>query len=608
MGEEPQAKDWQGAPRTVRRRQGRGPGRRPGTPGARAAGRWPLLAGIVLLAALLPTWRAVGYDLVWDDKALIGPKLDVRGLEDIPRIWNTPFDSFLGDPMQHPNYFRPVALLTLALDRSVGGDRPAVYHRTNLLWYALACLFLWLFAWEMSRSPLAATAGAVVFALHPAHAESVCFVSGRTDLLAGAFLFASLWAAARWGPRLRVPFVRLVPASALLLPALFSKEVAFMASPILVLALWTRDRAIRPRDLALAAIPVALADLVYLASRFAVVGANPLPAIAPVQGTASQLLTSVAVVARYVPLLLFPFKLSARHEVAALRSPDAVFFLGAVALAITAVAVAMLLRRRSRWAIPVMLVATTLLPLCSMRLIAGALVAERFVFIPSAALALAVAFLPARISYFTAGTVAPFFLALLLPRVAVWKDDAALYASMLRDSPNSPHVHSMAGGYYYHQGDLRRAIEHHRRAFELMPEYTESLLDLSAAEDESGQTDSALAHVHLLLRLRPEYPAAWYALGNYQVRVDQPDSAAQAYTEAIRLNPNFAQAENNLGVVLERMGRVEDAITHYKRAEAVLPGYPDAVGNLARLAAARAPGGGSASGAATGSGAPGGAK
>jgi len=48
---------------------------------------------------------------------------------------------------------------------------------------------------------VAATVGAVLFALHPAHPESVAFILGRTDVICGAFLFASLWAAARMSRR-----------------------------------------------------------------------------------------------------------------------------------------------------------------------------------------------------------------------------------------------------------------------------------------------------------------------------------------------------------------------------------------------------------------------
>ncbi|HXF58440.1 MAG TPA: tetratricopeptide repeat protein, partial [Candidatus Saccharimonadales bacterium] len=302
-----------------------------------------------------------------------------------------------------------------------------------------------------------------------------------------------------------------------------------------------------------------------------------------------QLLTSVSLVARYVPLLLVPIGLSARHEIAPTTHPDALVAVGLLILAALTVGAVILVRRRSRWAMPLLLFACTLVPLCAARLIAGALLAERFLFIPSASIALSIALLPTMAGYVLAAILAPLFLILLLPRITIWKDDLTLYRSMLRDSPNSAYVHAVLGSYYYQAGDLPHAIEHHRRAFQLKPEFNESLLNLTAAEDEAGQADSALVHARLLTRLRPRYAAAWYELGNIQVRADRPDSAAAAYRESIRLDPRFAQAENNLGVVLERMGRIEEAIEHYRRAEEIQPGYVDAANNLTRLSAGRRP-------------------
>jgi tetratricopeptide (TPR) repeat protein len=537
----------------------------------------------VLLAAILPHVKSLDYGFVWDDQVMIGPQLTLQGPADLVRLWNTPFDTLLRDPLLHNTYFRPLSILSLAIDRAFYGVAASGFHLTNLACYALACLFLWLLAWELSGNPLLATAGAVVYALHPTHPESVDFIAGRTDLLTGLFLFASLWAAARWGPSIRNVSWKLLPAAAMLLLALFSKEVAFFALPLPLVVLWVKDRGLKATALARASLPLLAALLVYGACRLAVLGAPGVPAASPVEGAVPQLLTSFALIARYLPLLLVPVGLSARHEVAPTTHPDVLFFTGLLILVATAIGSVILLRRRSRWSVPLLLFACTLFPLCAARLIAGALLAERFLFIPSASLALSIALLPNLAGIVVSGIAAPLFLFLLLPRVAIWKDDFTLYSSMLRDSPNSAYVHAVLGSWYYQARDLPRAIEHHKRAFQLKPEFNESLLNLSAAEDEAGQPDSALTHVLLLIRLRPHYAAAWYELGNIQVHADRPDSAAAAYMESIRLDPKFAQAENNLGVVLERMGRIEEAVAHYRRAEEIQPGYVDAANNLARL-------------------------
>ena len=116
----------------------------------------------------------------------------------------------------------------------------------------------------------------MLYALHPAHPESVAFISGRTDVLSALFLFASLWAAVRFGPRIRSPWTKLVPAALLLVPSLYAKEIGLFAVPLLPAALWIADRRLRPGGALRAALPVAAAAAVYLATRFAA-SAPPVP-------------------------------------------------------------------------------------------------------------------------------------------------------------------------------------------------------------------------------------------------------------------------------------------------------------------------------------------
>src|SRR5258705_955967 len=183
-------------------------------------GLWPLYGALVLLAAVLPHLPSLSYDFVWDDKVMIGPQLDLHGPADVARLWATPFDTLLRDPLLHNTYFRPISILSLALDRAIYNSSAAGFHFTNLVAYALACLFLWLFAWELSGRAGLAALGTCVYALHPTHPESVDFIAGRTDVICGLFVFASLWAAARWGPPIRNAALKLAPAAAVRVLAL----------------------------------------------------------------------------------------------------------------------------------------------------------------------------------------------------------------------------------------------------------------------------------------------------------------------------------------------------------------------------------------------------
>ena len=557
-----------------------------------------LLGLIVVLAASAPYARTLGYDFVWDDHYTVGPHLEVHGWSDVERLWRLPFDSLLNDVSLKRTYFRPATLYSLALDWAASPRDPRAFHRTNVILYALACLFLWLFAAELSGRPTAAAAGAVLYALHPAHPENVAFISGRTDVLSGLFLFAAFWVAVRFGPRIRSPWRKLLPAAVVLLPSLYAKEIGLFAVPLLPIALWVADRRMKAADAARAAAAVLAAAGIYLATRFAVLHATPLPVISPVEGTIPQILTSVAVVARYVPILFLPIRLSARHEIQETHAPD--YFLGIAVLAAIGWGIVAAARKRSPWLLPIALYAT-LLPLCYVRLLSGAIVAERFLFVPSASIALAAALLagslPGRSArrrkaddasaafLIASSAAAAALVVLLIPRVSLWRTDGTLFLSMLRDSPESPHVHAILGGYYYRKRDLARSVYHYRRAIALHPYTPDLLLDLGAAEDELGQSDSAFTHIRLLNRLWPDYAPGLYALGNLYVRIDRPDSAAASFRASLERMPNFPQAENNLGGVLEREGKMEEALVHYRRAMALDSTFVAPRNNLTRLTA-----------------------
>ncbi|HEV8128844.1 MAG TPA: hypothetical protein VGQ14_04240, partial [Candidatus Eisenbacteria bacterium] len=175
--------------------------------------RTAALALLVVLAAVVPYARTLDFGFVWDDHFVIGKHLEIHGWSDVVRIWTLPFDTLLGDEKLKRTYFRPATLYSLAVDNALSPGNPRLFHTTNVFLYAGACLFLWLAAWELSGRPLASAAGAALYALHPVHPESVAFISGRTDVLAGLFLFAALWAALRFGPEIRDVRWKLAPAA-----------------------------------------------------------------------------------------------------------------------------------------------------------------------------------------------------------------------------------------------------------------------------------------------------------------------------------------------------------------------------------------------------------
>src|SRR5271165_3896161 len=154
--------------------------------------------------------------------------------------WWTPADLTV-------DYFRPLVVLSFALDRAAYGLHPSGYHFTNLLVHAATTLLVWRIARHAIGPGFGAWAGAALFAIHPCHAGALDWISGRTDVLAGAFFAAALFVHLESRPLTARSAWKLALANVLFLCGLLCKEMAITLPAVVVL-----DGFLRPRDESLA--------------------------------------------------------------------------------------------------------------------------------------------------------------------------------------------------------------------------------------------------------------------------------------------------------------------------------------------------------------------
>lgn len=198
-----------------------------------------LLAALCFFAAVAAYYPALDAKLVWDD-ALVQS-------EQVPLI-RSPAEAFFppsGIPQWAENYYRPVVVLTYWAEYQVNAryngspHNPAwaaFPHGVTLAVHALCAALVALLGWALFRGRAGrawgALAAGVLFAVHPTHAESVVFISGRSDSLATLFLLAAFLSALRaragrgtlWEPLSALFF----------LLALCSKEAALAGFAILL--------------------------------------------------------------------------------------------------------------------------------------------------------------------------------------------------------------------------------------------------------------------------------------------------------------------------------------------------------------------------------------
>jgi hypothetical protein len=178
---------------------------------------------LVLFATVTAAWApSLGGAFVWDDNhdIVMSDKLHHwRALGDVfrhPAMWSANNVSTVAT-------YRPLALATLVLDYKLYGLHPAGFHATSIVLHALATLALFLALALLVNDDRVAFALALLFAVHPADAEAVAWINGRSEILALACGALAIRAA-----RLR----RFPSLALFLLLALLAKESGFVFVPL----------------------------------------------------------------------------------------------------------------------------------------------------------------------------------------------------------------------------------------------------------------------------------------------------------------------------------------------------------------------------------------
>ena len=482
--------------------------------------RHPLLA-LVLLGAL--AFAAVPFfELVWDDRHFLHPDSAVaRG--SLARLLTS--DWSLEGPRS--GYYRPLVTLSLALESRLSGGSPAVHHAMNVVYHLGAALALVWAGLRLLGSPTAAWLAGLVFVVHPTHTESVAWVSGRTDVIATLFFCLAVGAYAR-AERVASPWMLAALAAAG--AAFLAKEPAVMLPAVLLAWEVTRTApgAFRIRDAARRLMPVCLLLAGYLLLRGLLLGAVAGP-IGDLHVLSDRVATGVAVIGHYLWLLVVPYPANPDYVLEPLATWSSWKSLGALAALVGLGAAAGRWWRYSRlpafclaWFLLTMLPSSPVLPVGPVHM------AERFLYLPSAALALAAGSAGAAAlrhaglhgwhdvsraseprALLAGGAVALVLLAglaLTQYRAEDWRDEERLFTRMAASSPRSWKAANGLGHVYEDRGQLAAAAAEYRRAMTLNPTAVAPIISLALVERRMGLHAEAARHAESARRLNPD---AW---------------------------------------------------------------------------------------------------
>jgi hypothetical protein len=526
--------------------------------------RLAIALAVALVAALVFLPVLHGQFLSWDDDTMLTGNPAYRGLGPSQLAWMV--------TTTRMGHYMPLTWLTFGVTYVAAGMDPWAYHLGSLLLHALDAALVAGLAWRVialagdggaaSVAPVAigAAVAGLAFGVHPLRAESVAWITDRSDLLCAAFGLLALLAylraidgdgALRWRPW---GILALLSMAA----ALLSKEIA-VTLPAVLLVLdayplrrpvgWTQRVREKWPFLALAVAGAVGALLARSAgARF-----SPLAEY----GVVARLTLAAHSVWYFVVATVWPLGLAPFHEPPVRVDPLAARFLGP-AVAVVAVTVGLLLLRR-RW--PAGLAAwaayaAVLLPVSGLVHSGSQLVAERYAYLPGVAPALLLggaAAAAVRAAARRPGRRA--VTAALLVFFAVACVDWAIVARA-------------------HAGSWRDGLAFWQASAAADPGCRLCALNLSAEHFNAGRFAEAEAWARRAVPLWPDRGTPHHRLGAALLMQGRDAEAEVELREAIRLAPRLAEAHRELGRLYARQGRAAEAATAMR--EALLLGVPPA--------------------------------
>lgn len=466
---------------------------------------FPILLSLILYAQSLIS------DFVWDDRSLILQNSLVLKPEKMLETFRYSLTIFGEDY----GYYRPLSLISFALDNFIWRENAFGFHLTNLLLHILVVICL-VYAFQQLFGFTQGVLISIVYTTFAVHIENVVFISGRMDILATLLMLLTLiiYFSAK---NLRT--FHIILCYIFILLALLSKEIALIFPLIFILAvinffhpeLWKKH-------IQKGGLFIGSALLTYIILRVIL-----LKSLVPVPVTSTSFLNRVIAVPRlivfYLQLLLFPYNLNARHYEFVLNNAQFINLIFSAIVLIIIIFIIIRLRKQRQIVFGGLWFLIGLLPVMNIFPLSGIPVAERFLYFPSIGIAiLLTGLLPTNEIVLKASDLKNFIIKVILlsiiinniifsfKRVPVWRKEEIFFKTMVAQNPKSPLAHHNLGHYYYRQGNWKKAEEEYKNAITINPYFPAPHASLGDIYTRTGRYQEAINEYDIYLRLLPNAP------------------------------------------------------------------------------------------------------
>ncbi len=544
---------------------------------------------LILAATVLAYTNSLSGAFVFDDTKQIVGNPALRSWGNVLRAFTSDVWSFQRGTLTKdipPPYYRPLFTAYLTFNYKLFGLWEPGWHLMNLLVHCGATVAVFFLIKRLSGDRLIGTLAALVFGLHPAHVESVSWISGIPDPLAALFYVPSLI----WYIRYRTDGDK---------KFLFASVIAYGLSALcketplalpLIFIVWELARtkarqslSARSREIILQMMPFALVAGAYLAVRFSVLGRISWkhPFMAQVPDSAIWM-TVPYVFVSYLRHLVAPFYLSLIYGTSFVRNATDPRFVLPVALLVALAALLWTYRKRLTGQVwtALALIVTPLLPVLNLKVFHYEyIIQDRYLYLPSIGFCYLIAIVLVRwsrtqkqLATALAVIIIVAFGAGTFTQNRVWHDSVSLWRRAVYYSPDSWSTHYNLALAYLNLKQSQAAVDELVEAKRLNPHEPTILNNLALAHDTAGDSLGAIAIAKEALKLDPNLIEAHNNLGAFLFERKMFAEARLEFSDVLARDPSSVSARFNLARTLAALGEHQLAIREF---EAVLVQQPD---------------------------------
>jgi hypothetical protein len=530
---------------------------------------------LVALAAILTYLPTLRFGFVYDDDIQVLDNPAIVSWHFLPAYFLKPIAGFFPG-LASAHYYRPLFFVWLRVNYFLWHKQAWGWHLTNVLLHASVSILVLLVLRKYFPESKWVLFGALIFAVHPAHAETVSWVSGCTDALMALGLLSSLLLWMKSAETSSLPSK--IGSLLCFLLALLAKETASVFSVVIFLhALGGIGRP--PQDslkfqklrfAILQSLPYLALTALYLTARWQILHA--LPNEAPWLPVLHALLTVPSLILFYLLHLVWPQTLSLTYDLPVVgRLADPWFWLPLLSLVALFLAL-VFWHQRYKTPDPLVALQWFFLPLAPVLYIGlfhrDDFAHDRYLYIPALGLSVVLVMLcdyisrsrgkihASRVAAFIAGGVIVGLGLFASIEARPWENNLLLYTNAFHVAPKNTLARNNLASEYLSRGRYLEAIEILKPLLKDHPDMWLANYNFGYANYKLGNLPLAEEYFQRSIAIDPANSDQYVYLGTTYFKENRFFEASHQIQEGIARRPDEIGYHFALGIVYSKTNQL----------------------------------------------------